>query len=144
MEGLGTVRELEERDLPAAFLVMRELRGHLALPGFQQRIAKQALAGYRLLGAFDDQHTLLGVLGMRPVSTLARGDHLHIDDLVVTQKDRYKGIGTTLLRHAERWAKENGLGAVFLDSRQDVVSFYASLGYQPHDAILMKKRMEVA
>lgn len=140
-----SIRELGAHDLPAAFAVIRQLRGHLDLPQFQLRVEKQARAGYSLLGAFDSPGgALLGVLGMRPVTTLARGDHLHIDDLVVTEQNRLIGIGKALLQYAERWAAEHALHAVFLDSRHEVVSFYAALGYEPHTAVLMRKRIDVA
>ncbi|MCE3261767.1 MAG: hypothetical protein K0R43_846 [Pseudoduganella sp.] len=139
-----TIRELEQQELVAAYAVMRELRQHLGLQQFQDCVARQRRSGYRLLGGFDAKGKLLAVLGMRPVSTLARGDHLHIDDLVVTERKRCKGIGKAMLRHAECWAQEQGLVAVFLDSRQDAVRFYSALGYQPHAAVLMRKRIDVS
>lgn len=54
---------------------------------------------------------------------------------------RGAGIGTALLEFAELWATKNALQAVFLDSRQEVVTFYSALGYEPHTATLMKKRI---
>jgi ribosomal protein S18 acetylase RimI-like enzyme len=76
---------------------------------------------------------------MRPVATLARGSHLHVDDLVVDNTQRGSGIGAALMEYAERYARDHGLAAVFLDSRADVVGFYDRLGYSAHPAQLMRK-----
>lgn len=144
MPALLTIRELHAEDLPTAFSVVRQLRQHLDLAQFESRVARQATNGYTLYGAFDVVGSLLGVLGMRPVTTLARGDHLHVDDLIVAEHNRHRGVGRALLKYAERWAENNSLNAVFLDSRQEVVSFYTALGYAPHTATLMRKRIDVA
>jgi hypothetical protein len=43
------------------------------------------------------------------------------------------------LEFAERQAREQGLAAVFLDSRQQATGFYQKLGYTFHTAPLMRK-----
>jgi ribosomal protein S18 acetylase RimI-like enzyme len=96
--------------------------------------------GYELVGAFLGLR-MVGVLGMRPVLTLARGAHLHIDDLIVREKDRKAGIGRALMAFAEKDAIARGLRAVFLDSRQEVTDFYRREGYSPHTSVLMRKRI---
>lgn len=139
---LREIRELADDDLPAAFEVVRQLRGHLDLEEFSKRTAKQMLAGFRMYGGFDEGGVLVGVVGFRPVCTLARGEHLHIDDLVVDEAARGRGVGRSLLAFAEGWAAENGLGMVFLDSRRDALGFYSALGFEPHTATLVKKRID--
>ncbi|MEW5708493.1 MAG: GNAT family N-acetyltransferase [Pseudomonadota bacterium] len=133
------VRSLAERGLPAAYAVLRELRTHLTWELFLERLARQQRAyGYRLFGAFQ-LGELVGVMGMRPLETMSRGPHLHIDDLVVSGRARRRGVGRRLLAYAEGYAREQGLNAVFLDSRADAVTFYAALGYRPHTATVMRK-----
>jgi GNAT superfamily N-acetyltransferase len=78
---------------------------------------------------------------MRPVTTFARGDHLHIDDLVVDADHRGGGIGRRLMAFAEDWAKARSLVSIFLDSRPEVLNFYSALGYSPHTATLVRKRL---
>lgn len=134
-----TIRKLNADELAVAFSVVYQLRDHLDFDEFERRTLSQYKIGYALYGAFDCDGTLFGVIGMRPVTTLARGDHLHIDDLVVDQKMRGLGIGKMLLDFAENWALDNAIRAIFLDSRQEVIQFYSALGYGPHSATLMKK-----
>ena len=133
-----TIRELAAADLDQAFTVLQELREQLDWPTFTARLQRQAELGYRLFGAFDGTE-LVGLLGMRPVETMARGRHLHVDDLVVTANLRREGIGASLLAFAERYASEKGLASLFLDSRPEVIGFYEWLGYAPHTATLMRK-----
>lgn len=78
---------------------------------------------------------------MRPVHTLARGSHLHIDDLVVDANRRHTGAGQALLDYAELEARHRGMSAVFLDARQDAIAFYEKQSYTFHRAPSMKKTM---
>jgi GNAT superfamily N-acetyltransferase len=136
------VRELRSEDeLRAAFDVVRQLRDHLDLDTFLDRHRRQAARGYVLQGAFTPDGTLVGVIGMRPVTTLARGDHLHVDDLVVTRGARGRGYGKHLMVFAEDWARAHKLGTVFLDSRPEVLEFYGRLGYTSHTATLVRKKL---
>jgi GNAT superfamily N-acetyltransferase len=123
-----------------AFEVVVELRTHLDQGEYARRLALQKAAGYELVGAFDGDR-LIGVLGMRRVDTLARGPHLHVDDLVVRSSHRGCGIGTKLLTFAEQDAHSRGLVALFLDSRPEVIDFYEHRGYAAHTALLMRKRL---
>jgi GNAT superfamily N-acetyltransferase len=132
--------ELGEDDLASAYEVVVQLRSHLSLDEFVERVRRKKALGYRLLGAFVEGH-LVAVAGMRPVETLARGRHIHLDDLVVRSEERGKGYGRSLLSAVEEAATEDGRGGIFLDSRREVIGFYERLGYEPHTAVLMRKRL---
>src|SRR5690349_7509150 len=73
------VRHLEPREWAGLFEIVVQLRPHVDQEEFLARVRRQTHGGYELIGAFRDGR-LLGVLGMRPVHTLVRGPHLHIDD----------------------------------------------------------------
>jgi GNAT superfamily N-acetyltransferase len=144
MNALGdygiSIRFLEATEVPAAFPLVQTLRSHLELAEFTARVSRQGAIGYRLVGAFRDG-VMVAVMGMRKVETLARGAHLHIDDLVVDEKERGRGIGVALLASAEAHARKEHLVAIFLDSRTEVISFYEKRGYAAHSALLMRKRL---
>ena len=64
--------------------------------------------------------------------SLIVAQHAEIAGLAVAADIRGTGVGTTLMRTAERWARERGLGGVRLRSRDDRAPahhFYRSLGY---------------
>lgn len=121
-----------------AFPLIRQLRTALDEAEFLQRVRRQSHGGYELVGAYRDGR-LIGVMGMRPVHTLARGPHLHVDDLVVDEAVRGSGAGRALMAYAEADARARGMGAVFLDARPDAVPFYEREQYTLHAAPSMRK-----
>ncbi len=135
------IREVLSSELRKAFAVLHQLRTNLTEELFLQRLERQRLQlRYRLVGAYAPE--LVGLVGMRPVETMARGDHLHVDDLVVVEQLRGRGIGTQLLAFAESQARALGMGAVFLDSRAEAMPFYQHQGYEPHTATLVRKQLK--
>lgn len=141
--GWLTVRALEDADLPSAWRLIAQLREQLSADEFYRRVSRQRELGYMHFGAFDG-HVLHGVIGLRIAATLARGEHLHIDDLVVDIPSRGSAVGRVLMEFAEAWAANHGCQSVFLDSRAEVLPFYSRLGYEPHTATLVRKRVTPA
>ncbi|MFY3081705.1 GNAT family N-acetyltransferase [Achromobacter xylosoxidans] len=118
--------------------MIKQLRAALDEAEFLQRVRRQSHGGYELVGAYRDGR-LIGVMGMRPVHTLARGPHLHVDDLVVDEAVRGSGAGRALMAYAEADARARGMGAVFLDARPDAIPFYEREQYTLHPAPSMRK-----
>jgi GNAT superfamily N-acetyltransferase len=133
------VRRLTPLEWPEAFPVISQLR-MLDEAEFLRRACRQSYSGYELVGAFIDGK-IIGVMGMRPVHTLARGGHLHIDDLVVAKDARGHGIGHALMQYAEADARARNMSAVFLDARPDAIPFYEREDYVPHSSPSMKKML---
>ncbi len=94
--------------------------------------------GYELVGAFVDKK-MLGLMGFRPVHTLARGFHLHVDDLVVDEASRSTGIGKKLLDFAISESKSRDMNFVFLDARKEAIPFYERNGFVHHTSPSMKR-----
>ena len=130
-------RRLSPTEWAQAFPVIAQLRP-LDQAEFLRRARLQSASGYELVGAFQDGK-LIGVMGMRPVHTLARGSHLHIDDLVIDAATRGSGAGRVLMEYAEADARARDMTAVFLDARPDAVPFYERQNYVFHPAPSMKK-----
>ncbi|CAB3636648.1 MAG: GNAT family N-acetyltransferase [Achromobacter sp.] len=132
-----TLSRIEPSAWAQAFPLIKQLRA-LDEAEFLQRVRRQSHSGYELVGAYRDGK-LIGVMGMRPVHTLARGPHLHVDDLVVDEAVRGSGAGRALMAYAEADARARGMGAVFLDARPDAIPFYEREQYTLHPAPSMKK-----
>jgi ribosomal protein S18 acetylase RimI-like enzyme len=132
-----TVRRLTPAEWPHAFPIIAQLRS-LDEAEFLTRVKRQSYSGYELVGAFKDS-VLIGVIGMRPVHTLTRGSHLHIDDLVVDTQLRGTGAGRLLLEYAEKDAKARDMTAMFLDARKEAIPFYEAQNFVYHTAPSMKK-----
>ncbi|MDP9651744.1 GNAT family N-acetyltransferase [Paraburkholderia caledonica] len=133
------VRRLAPAEWVQAFPVISQLRS-LDESEFLRRVRQQSYSGYELVGAFKDRE-LVGVMGMRPVHTLARGAYMHIDDIVVTPEARGSGTGQALMEYVEADARARGMSAVFLDARPEAISFYERQNYLLHAAPSMKKSL---
>jgi GNAT superfamily N-acetyltransferase len=133
-------RRLEPREWAAVFPVIAQLRPHLDAKEFLDRARRQSHGGYELVGAYRNG-ALIGVLGMRPVHTLARGPHLHVDDIVIDEAERRAGGGRALMAYAEADARARGMTAVFLDARPEAIGFYQAIGYALHTVPSMKKNL---
>jgi len=131
------IRRLSPTEWPRAFPVISQLRT-LDEAAFLRRVCRQSYSGYELVGAFADGE-LIGVMGIRPVHTLARGGHLHVDDLVVAREARGCGAGHALMDYAEADARARNMSAVFLDARPEAIPFYERRDYVLHSAPSMKK-----
>jgi GNAT superfamily N-acetyltransferase len=134
------VRRLEPHEWAGIFPIVVQLRPHLDNEEFLNRVRRQTHSGYELVGAFRDGR-LLGALGMRPVHTLARGPHLHVDDIVVDETERKSGIGRALMSYAEADARSRGMNSVFLDARPVAIGFYETLGFELHTTPSMRKTL---
>jgi GNAT superfamily N-acetyltransferase len=137
------IRRLEPKEWRSAFPLVVQLRPHLDEAEFLRRVQRQGHGGYELVGAFADG-AMVGFLGIRPVHTLVRGYHLHIDDIVVDQSRQRGGIGRALMAYAEADARARGMTAVFLDARPTAIPFYELNGYQLHRSPSMMKELPAA
>jgi GNAT superfamily N-acetyltransferase len=130
-----TVRELlADREIAGAFPLMRELRDRVIEETFLAEVRRQQAEGYRLFAGFAGER-LVALAGVRRTHTLARGEHLFVDDLVTEDGARGKGYGRELLRDVAKLAAAEGLSRIHLDSRITAKGFYEKLGFRFHTSI---------
>ncbi len=85
---------------------MRQLRETLSENDFLERtLAAQTESRYELLGFFENNRCQ-ALMGYRILTDLVHGRHLYVDDLVVDQSIRSKGLGAKLLAKAKEIARE--------------------------------------
>ena len=122
-------RELTtDADLTAAFPLMSALRDRIQAGTFLAEVRRQQIEGYRLYGALEDGR-LVSLAGVRRTHTLARGEHLFVDDLVTLADERGKGHGKALLAWLAARAAESGIRRIHLDSRATAKGFYEKVGF---------------
>jgi GNAT superfamily N-acetyltransferase len=121
-------RELRtEEEVRSAFPLMSALRDRIRPETFVDEVRRQQAQGYELIGAYDGDR-LVALAGIRRSHTLARGEHLFVDDLVTAADRQGRGHGTALLRWLGARARAEGIPRVYLDSRDTARGFYARLG----------------
>ncbi|MEO8189901.1 MAG: GNAT family N-acetyltransferase [Acidobacteriota bacterium] len=122
-------RELaSDSDIDAAFPLMSALRDRVRKETFLAEVRRQQIEGYRLYGAFEGDR-LVSLAGVRRTHTLARGEHLFVDDLVTHAEDRGNGYGQALLAWLAFESAGQGLARIHLDSRSTAKGFYEKIGF---------------
>ena len=129
---------------------LREARIEHAVPvahlmndlGYPTTAAEMTVRLQAITGAAATYHTLVavrddvvvGVIGMGLAHYYERnGQYARVLALSVREADRGAGVGTMLLRAAERWARDAGANNVFVNSgnhRADAHAFYLGQGYR--------------
>lgn len=118
------------KDPAPAIPVLRELRGAIDEQVFLKRLTRACAAGYHLIAARHGD-TIVGVLGQRIVDDICWGRTLYVDDLVVTEQGRGKGVGGLLIDHCIQTARTLDCDHVRLCSglsRVDAHRFYEAHG----------------
>ena len=123
------VRELTtDAEIRAAFPLMRQLRDRIEDETFLAEVRRQQSEGYRLYGGFEDGRAIV-LAGVRRTHTLARGEHLFVDDLVTEEGARGRGFARELLAWLSRLAALDRVPRIYLDSRLTAKGFYERVGF---------------
>jgi GNAT superfamily N-acetyltransferase len=129
--------------LEKIFPVVQQLRPHLDFQSFLS-LYKQAReqSGYELAFVEQDQK-VVAAIGYRIITDFVHGRHLYIDDLVISEELRSKGLGTDLLGFAEEMALEwncNQLRLCTGIENERGKSFYDKNGWKLR-AVAFKKKL---
>ena len=127
-------RKYESKDISAIRDILENDLGYnCELDKLNNRVDEMLKRGNYQIFVACDGDKVVGFIGC--VSYLAfelDNEGMKIIALAVSKEYRRKGIGTELLKTAERWAKENNIEVVLLNSglpREDAHRFYESQGY---------------
>jgi GNAT superfamily N-acetyltransferase len=123
-----------DTQIAAAFPVATVLRPHLQPDTFLQQVRAQQREGYHLI-AGQDAGRLVALAGYRLTTTLFRGAHLFVDDLVTLPTEQGKGHATALLKHLAQLAAASGMTRIWLDSRNTAKTYYEKVGFTMHTSI---------
>lgn len=104
-----------DEDLVLCFPAIRELRPHLDLEGFIERVGRQRKAGYRVAFA-TGALGVVAVAGYRVMENLSWGRFLFVDDLVTVSSHRGTGAGSALFDWLVAEARREGCAQVHLES----------------------------
>ena len=132
-EDISALRDIIEKDLGY----------NCKLPKLKSRVEEMMKRGNYQIIVADDNGKVVGFIGC--VNYLAfelENEGMKIIALAVSKEYRRKGIGASLIKAAEKQAKENGVEVVLLNSglpRNDAHSFYESQGYSKKSYGFIKK-----
>jgi GNAT superfamily N-acetyltransferase len=134
---MGEIREIPEGETHRAAPALLELRPDAGpLDSLISRVDVQRGAGYRIVGAFDeDEGEAAAVIGFKVAENLVWGRHLYIEDVVTRAEGRGRGHAPALMEWVLDEARRTGCGQVHLNSavgsaRRGAHRFYFNSGLQ--------------
>ncbi|MBN1419333.1 MAG: GNAT family N-acetyltransferase [Planctomycetes bacterium] len=131
------IERLTEADLDALGALYRQFRGEEADAERMRETFRRLSENpdYLFLTAREDGRLVGSVLGI--ICEELYGDcrpFLVVEDVIVDEAHRRKGIGSALMREIERWGFDRGCSYILLvtdAARTDARRFYGALGYDP-------------
>ena len=115
-----------DEEIDACFVVMSELRPHLARETFQPRIRQQMRGGYNL-AYLSNGGAVAACAGFRIFDTLPWNRVLYVDDLITAERSRSRGFGRRMMEWLLEYARRKKCQELHLDSgtrRTDAHRFY--------------------
>ncbi|MBN1600167.1 MAG: GNAT family N-acetyltransferase [Chitinispirillaceae bacterium] len=143
------IREMDEEDIPTLAKLYKQFWDEDSREDLMQKefIKIQDDPRYILLSALDNNQLVGSIMGV--ICNELYGDcksFLLMEDLVVDQNCRRKGIGRALMTEMERQAIEHSCyQMIFITEtdRTDTISFYKSLGFNASKYTGFKKSLLV-
>lgn len=127
---LHVVELATDEQIDAAFDLMAVLRPSLRRNEFLRQVRTQEQSsGFRLAGGFDPGGRVVVLAGYKPASTLSRGPHLFVDDLITAPDLQGRGYGRAMLAYLANRARELGVTTICLESRNTAAGFYEKVGF---------------
>ena len=126
------ISDVEENDAEDIAVLNSEL-GYSVTAGLVRKQIRriQEQTRDRVFIARNGEHAA-GYIHLTPYELLFDDPLMNVMGLVVLEEYRRRGIASALMKHAERYAKENGYSGIRLSSgsaRTGAHEFYESLGY---------------
>jgi GNAT superfamily N-acetyltransferase len=107
---------LSIQEITDCFPVMKELRSHLELADFIDRVHRQQHQFDYQLAYLQVDLIVRAVAGFRISESLAWGKFLYVDDLVSSSDNRSQGYGTELFNWLVDYARTQNCQQLTLDS----------------------------
>jgi GNAT superfamily N-acetyltransferase len=136
----GQIRRAEADDIDGVAALAAELALSFEFSLKRYRVSYPALIaadGTCLLLAVDGDEYAGYLLGFRHLTFYANGPVGWVEEVVVRDRDRRRGIGRMLMDAFEDWAAGEGCALVALATRR-AAPFYRDLGYEESAAYFRK------
>lgn len=135
-------RLTSEEEFANSFPLMRELRTHLSLQTYLERLQDMANEGYELW-ALSLNGEMKALAGIAFRTNFYYGRYVWVFDLITKAAERSAGYGGALLNHIEKLADQRGSDVVALSSgleRLDAHRFYEDkMGYEKPSFVFKKE-----
>ena len=137
------VRELTPPEIEAALPLVRQLNPERTIEDLENSLPHMIQAGFRCAGAFlDEASECVAVAGIWIGYRFWCGKYIDIDNIVVAESHRSRGIGAELIRWTEDLGRSEGCRISVLDAythNRASHRLYHRLGYEIYGFHFVKK-----
>jgi GNAT superfamily N-acetyltransferase len=112
----------------------------LSLELIQTRLSEMFLGNYQCLGAFNADE-LIGIAGISTRTHTFSGLVMYVENVVLNEAARGRGVGERLMAHVEELARDLGCLKITLDAYQKnhrARAFYERIGFDPRGVHFVK------
>lgn len=137
----SVIRIAKKEDMPAVLSLIKELAVYEKEPDAveisTETLEKYGLGSHPLFTCFVAQveDTIVGIALTYFVFSTWRGRTLHLEDLIVTETMRGKGVGMALYKRVMQYGKAEGVAQIkwmVLNWNTPAINFYESTGAKLH------------
>jgi GNAT superfamily N-acetyltransferase len=128
-----TIREAAPGDARGIAQLLAELGYPVSPAVVAERLARLAASPADLALVAADGADVVGLAGVHVFTSLEQGEVGKLNELVVAQSRRRRGIGAALIAAIEAEARRRGCVLLFLttaERRKDAHRFYRALGFE--------------
>lgn len=109
------VRLIKAQDMPQILPLIQQLNPTIPFQMLKERLVHMVTRGYQSVGAYQGAK-LVGVAGMWFGTRFYCGNYIDVDNVVVEESGRSRGVGQLLMNWIEAYAKERGCQVSVLDA----------------------------
>src|SRR5688572_26398267 len=102
------VRELGHEEMKGIYPFIRQLNTDMPESVFHERLALMIQKGYRCAAVVNEKGDYMGIAGFWILTRFWCGSHVDIDNVVIDECHRNKGIGKLLIAWIEDLARKEG------------------------------------
>jgi predicted N-acetyltransferase YhbS len=131
------IRQATANDIPAIRSLMESVPEFWQLNWSNDTLAKAISSARGLAFVWEMSSHVLGFVCAHDV-----GFRGYLSELVVAEHARNQGIGEQLVQTVELELSQRGHSVLIADVWHAAVPFYRALGWEPPDAVLLRRKIE--
>jgi ribosomal protein S18 acetylase RimI-like enzyme len=114
---MSRIKELKTiSELSQAFLLAYKLYPQMKEAEFIEKVQEMLKENYRILGVVEGEK-IIAIVGYRVGLRLYCGKYLHIDNLIVAEDIRQKGLASELIEYLKDLAKKHKCNTILADTQ---------------------------
>lgn len=111
------IRELFERsEIERIYPLVHQRQKDMDIEEFNRLLDEMIPAGYRCIGAFDKDGTLIGISGFWIKCQFYCRKSIRVDNFIIDENHRNQGIGAAMVAWLEEEGRRNDCKVALLDS----------------------------